>query len=128
DTAVVGPVVPRLDRAVGALRPRRPSGDRLAEEMGDVALRHALLEREQFLARDSESIERGRQTAKRLLVARIVGKHRAIEANGILMTAQRRQLAREIELHAAIDIARSRMFGIARHKSGERSGVQLLLE
>ena len=72
-------------------------------------------------------LERIAYAAQRRGIRRIGAQHGAIEANGILIPAERRQFARELELNTLIDLASARMRRILSDERGERISVNLFL-
>src|SRR5438270_12299101 len=59
-------------------------------------------------------------------VLRIVRQHRAVDADRVLMTSDRRQLVREIELDVLIDLACAAVRWMFLYECSERIGVDLL--
>src|SRR5207253_3141068 len=110
---------------VGTVGLRRPARDGFAEEVGDVVLGHAFLEREQLLPRHRQTVERHTDSAQRLAVLRVIGEYSAVKANRILIAAKNGELAGEVELHASIDLTRARMTGISRDKTRQRICIDL---
>ena len=127
DAPLACPVVPRFVHHIAAIVFRRPPRDRFAEELRYLALRHPFFQREKLGARDGETVDRIRHPSRRLGVRRIVRQDGAVEADRILIAADRGQLAREVELDALVDLTRAAVLGVLLHEGTQRIGVNLLL-
>lgn len=127
DGTVLRAVVPRFELRLGAPVLRRPPGDRPAQQGRDFALRHSLLQPKQFVARDRQSIGGNLQASQRLLVFRVMREHGTIQTDGVVESANSRQILRELDLELLPDLSGATVVRVFLSERADRIGVDLFV-
>lgn len=120
-----GPVVPGLQNGAAPVVPDRPARNRLAQNPGDFAMRHPLVEQQKLLARDGEPFQRGSQFLAGRIVVGGVGEDGLIETDRVLMPPDRGQIVSELELDAMVDVPGASVIGVPANEGSNGIRVDL---